>query len=60
MDKKARGYDLQGQIKYTKERCVPEVAEPAQHKLSRAEFWESENVPNVKLIREHLRAEGTE
>jgi hypothetical protein len=53
-----KGYDLQGRIKYTKERCVPEVPEPAKHKLTKEEFWECENVPNVKLIREHLKAEG--
>lgn len=58
-NKRGRDYDLQGQIKFTKERCVPEVAEPAKHKPAHDEFWESENVPNVTVIREHLRAEGT-
>lgn len=57
-NKRGRDYDLQGQIKFTKERCVPEVAEPAKHKPAHDEFWESENVPNVTVIREHLRAEG--
>jgi hypothetical protein len=60
--RRSKSYDLQGQIRFTKVRCVPEVPEPAKHLLSETEFWKVDDsynrIPNVEAIKEHLIAEG--
>uniref|UniRef100_A0A6B2L1X1 Serine/threonine-protein phosphatase n=1 Tax=Arcella intermedia TaxID=1963864 RepID=A0A6B2L1X1_9EUKA len=42
----------------TKERIVSNVETPAGEKLRDEQFWDTNELPNVSVIKEHLRKEG--
>lgn len=55
-----KGYNVHENLSKinTIDRAVPEVVEPAKHKLLHPDFWSSVDVPNVENIKEHLKLEG--
>lgn len=55
-----KGYNVHENLSKinTIDRAVPEVPEPAKHKLLHNDFWSSVDVPNAEKIKEHLKLEG--
>jgi len=53
-----KGFDLQGAIKDTKSRMMPDVPQPPSDIPTDDQFWKAENLPDVEFIKKHLEAEG--